>query len=140
MVERLVDVSKDLEGLVITKEPRLPRSIRKYIRELKAEGRWEEAMEIAQRVRENKLQKREEKARKELNRTILELLTTDDPEVEGEKEIRAIWLLEAAGVINSEERLEELLESLDTKAPQLKDLLEQRLVEIRDEVELRLRL
>lgn len=140
MIERLTDVPKDLEGLVATKEPRLPGSIRKYIRDLKAEGRWEEAMEVAQQVRERKAQKREEKAREELNRTILELLTTNDPEVEGEKEIRAIWLLEAAGVINSEERLEELLESLDTKAPQLKDFLDKRLAAIRDEVELRLRL
>lgn len=120
------------------KLPKLPKSISTYIRRLKAEGKWVEAMSVAQQEREKKgrikRRTRQEKAREELNKTVRELLETNDPEIEAVMEIRGIWLLEAAELINPEERLMELLESIDTKAPQLKTFIEGRLVRIREEV------
>lgn len=129
MIERLGD---DLESLVARKEVKLSVGTRRYISRLKAEGRWKEAMQIAQQKREQKAQRREEKARVELNRSLLELLTTPDPEIEAEKEIEVIWLLDATGQINPKERVTELEGTLATMDPHIRKLIEPRLGEIRD--------
>lgn len=128
---------KQLEKELGTKEPRLPSSIRKYIRALKQAGRWDEAMEIRNRLYKQTLGRksktREERAEEELNRTIKQILITQDPQVQAENEAKAIWLLNVTGVINKEERMQELLALLDSKADNLKDFLEGRLGEIRDQ-------
>lgn len=125
---------EELERLFGQKEQSLPKSVSAYIRRLKAEGRLEEAKLVAQQVRERKEQTREKKATEELDRTISKLLKTDKPQEEGKLEIRAIWLLEAAGVILPAERGQELVEILDSKAPELQAVLENQLAKIRDEV------
>lgn len=136
MIEQSGNIPQGLEGLVAMKEIRLPKSLRKYIRDLKAQGQWEEAMQVAQQTRKRKFQnqRREEKAREELDRSIFELLTTTDPKIEAEMEIRTIWLLNATGEIGSKEKSTELKLSLDTMAPQLQEFIEPRLVAIRDEL------
>ncbi|TSC53556.1 MAG: hypothetical protein LiPW16_355, partial [Microgenomates group bacterium LiPW_16] len=122
------------EGLFAKKEVTLPHSVSKYISRLKAEGRLDEAKLVAQQVRERKEQTREKKATEELDRTIFKLLKTDNPQELEELEIRSIWLLEAAGVILPAERGQELVEILDSKAPELQAVLENQLAKIRDEV------
>ncbi|TSC54258.1 MAG: hypothetical protein LiPW16_88 [Microgenomates group bacterium LiPW_16] len=50
------------------------------------------------------------------------------------QEVRAIWLLDAAGVILPEERKNELIEALDSKTPKLRAAFEAQLSQIRDEM------
>jgi hypothetical protein len=133
MTERLDGAPEDLEGLVAHKEVKLPSGIRKYIRRLKAEGRLEEAMSVGRQTRQNKSQRREDKARAQLHQSIFDLLTTDDPETDGVTTIKAIWLLYATGEIDPDERLEELQASLDAMTSPIRAQIEARLVEIRDQ-------
>lgn len=131
---------EELESLINQKEPRLPKSIRAHIRSLKAAGQWEEAMRVAKEVREEKLQSRQQKAEVELNRTIRKIIETNDPQVQAVEEIRAIWLLYATyfyatGIIDSDERSSELLQTLDSKSPNLSAFLEGRMADIRDELQ-----
>lgn len=132
---------EDLEKLWEEKDMRLPKSIRKYIRRLKNEGRLDEAELTRKKTLEAKRGKygdplvlKQVKARRALDRSIYNLLTTEDPEIEAELEIRTIWLLELTGEIDSSERTQELLEAIDSKAPLLREYLEERMPEIRDEV------
>lgn len=125
---------EELGSLADQKELRLPKSIRAYIRRLKADGQFERAMAVAREVRERKLKERQQNAEKELYRSIRELLETKDPQVQAVEEIRAIWLLYASGVIDSDEKTAELLVTLDSKSPDLKAFLEGRLIDIREEL------
>lgn len=125
---------KELGSLKDQRERRLPKSIRTYIRRLKADGQFEKAMAVAQEVRERKLQARQQNAERELYRSVRELLETEDPQVQAVEEIRAIWLLYASGVIDSDEKTAELLVTLDSKSPDLKAFLEGRLTDIREEL------
>lgn len=135
MAKENLSGGNSLEKSFFEKEIGLPKSIRDYIRRLKADGQLKKALEISDKVRESKSRKREERAQEELRLTIFKLLETEDSLVQGEYELKALWLLEASGIINSEERLKDLLESLDSKAPALKEHLEKRLVAIREQVE-----
>lgn len=128
---------EELEKLMVKKETRLPKSIRAHIRNLKASGLWKQAMEIAERERGKKIEKikaRERSAEQELHRSIRTILETDDPQIQAVEEIRSIWLLQASGVINSDEKVEELIEILDSRSSDLKAYLEGRLPDIREEI------
>lgn len=122
------------------KDNKLSKSVRTHIRRLKQEGRFAQALAVRKSVvssRESRLGRQylsQAKARGMLNGTLRELLATDDEEREAELELRAIWLLEITGEIDSEERVRELEESLDSKADQLRAYLESKLPEIRDEM------
>lgn len=126
---------KELGSLKDQREQRLPKSIRTYIRRLKADGQFEKAMAVAQEVRGRKLQAGQQNAERELYRSVRELLETEDPQVQAVEEIRAIWLLYASGVIDSDEKTAELLVTLDSKSPDLKAFLEGRLIDIRKELQ-----
>lgn len=130
---------KDLDFLFDQKGPRLAPSIRRHIRHLKSQGKLELALSISTTERERKAQMAEEmmqsRARNELRKTTRALLETDDPQIEAEQEIRAIWLLAVCGELNSQERTEELIQALNTKAPTLQAVIEGKLPEIRDEVQ-----
>lgn len=129
---------EELEQLLEKKKLRLPKSIRAHIRTLKSEGRWEQAMRIAAIEREKKEKKIEVKRRsaeRELYQSIGLLLETEDPQIQGVEEIRAIWLLHASGVIDSDEKTKELIDILDSRTPDLKAYLERRLLDIRVELQ-----
>lgn len=130
---------KGLDFLFDQKQLLLAPSIRRHIRYLKSQGKLELALSISATERERKAKKTEEKmqatARNELKKTMRALLETDDPQIEAEQEIRAIWLLAACGELNSQERTEELLQALNSKAPILQAVIEGKLPEIRDEVQ-----
>lgn len=130
---------KDLDFLFDQKQPRLASSIRRHIRHLKSQGKLGLALSISTTERERKAQRAEElmqtRTRNELKKTMRALLVTDDPQIEAEQEIRAIWLLAACGELNSQERTEELLQALNSKAPTLQAVIEGKLPEIRDEVQ-----
>jgi hypothetical protein len=126
---------EELEGLIEKKEPRLPKSIRIHIRNLKASGQWEQAMEIAERERGKKIEARRRNAELELYKSIRTILETDDPQIQGVQEIRTIWLLHASGVIDLDEKIEELTSILDSKSPDLNAYLEGRLLDIREELQ-----
>lgn len=129
---------EQLERLLAVKDPELPSSIKKYIRRLKEADRWDIAMGVRQEEMEKAKKKRgietrEQRARKELDRTIRQILETDDPQLQAEDEVKAIWLLDISGGINQEERIQDLLSILDSKAPELKEFLEGRMFEIREQ-------
>lgn len=95
-------------------------------------------MRVTDREWEKKGEKVEAKRRsaeQELYRSINVILETDDPQIQGVEEIRAIWLLHASDVISSAEKTEELLAALDSKSPDLKAYLEKRLTDIRAELQ-----
>lgn len=123
----------DYDRLIAAKETRLPKGLRIYVRRLKEWEVWDK-VKADKVVEKRTAPSREERARKELHRTISLLLQADDPKVEARLEIKSIWLMQAAGVINSAERMEDIIESIDSKAPQLKAFLEGKLAAIRDEV------
>lgn len=129
---------EQLEKLLVVKEPRLPKSIRRYIQRLKQAGYWEVAMgfraeEMKKAKKKRGIETREERARKELFRTIRQIIETDDPQVEVEGELKAIWLLDVSGAINQEERLQELRDLLDSKAPELQAFLAENMIRIREQ-------
>ncbi len=129
---------EELEQLLAVKEPKLPKSIRRYIQRLKQVGMWDVAMGVRAQEMEKAKKKRkdktkEQRARKELDRTIKQILETDNPQVEAENELKAIWLLDIIGGMDQEERMENLLALLDSKAPELRSFLEENMARIRDE-------
>lgn len=132
---------KDLEQLWEEKERRLPKSVRKYIQRLKNEDRLVEAKLVRAKTLEAKGAKyghppvlNQTKARRALDRSIYELLTSEDPHAEAELEVKIVWLLEITGEINSEERISELSQAIDSKAPFVQEYLEHRAPQIRDEM------
>lgn len=133
-MDRLSQKPKDIDQLFQKKEERLPNSIAKYIRLLKQSEKWEEAIAFRENFVATKVSNRRERAEKELNQTIIELLETNDPAVQANKEVRAVWLMFAAGVLQSDERVKNILEILDSKGGELKQQLEENLPAIRDEI------
>ncbi|MFZ5933101.1 MAG: hypothetical protein ACOYT7_03465 [Patescibacteria group bacterium] len=134
---RKIDREKILRGLERSfekKEKQLPHSIAVYITRLKQSERFEEAMfEREQAIEKRRRLTRPQRAAEKLNDTIKLLLETNDPQVQAVCEVRAIWLLNVAGVIDDRQKLEDLRATLDSKGPELKAFLDDRLVQIREE-------
>lgn len=115
---------KDLEVLYDRKELRLPRGVKKRIRDLKSQVRREadeekrerklrEIFLYAQEEREKVKQKRgrtkEERAVEKLDQAIGRILEAPDSSPrEQEEVVRAIWLAEAARITTPAERIEDL--------------------------------
>lgn len=133
LVDRLGEPPKDLVLLLRDKEPRLAKGIRAYIRALKRSGNFEQAIRD-EAVRE-KITTKRDKAVHELNQTIRGIIETEDPLVQAESEVRAIWLMSSVNILNSDERIQNILEVLDSKETELKEQLESNLPTIRKEVE-----
>lgn len=132
--EQRANIIRELEDSFEKKEKQLPGSIASYIRTLKRTERFAEAMlEREQAIEKRRRLTRPQRAAEKLNDTIKELLETNDPRVQSTCEVKAIWLLNVAGVIDNQHRLEELRDTLDSKAPELKTFLDDRLVQIREE-------
>lgn len=107
-------VDQDLEVLLEKKKPRLPRGLSKKIRDLKASGQQDEA-NIAYReaIEKKKPLRKEFIARIELYKKIDEIIESDEPHVQVERQIEAVWLMEASGLINDEQRRDNLMEIIE---------------------------
>lgn len=122
------ELSKSLEA----KEVRLPSGVRRHIRRLKEEGRWEEAMSLRRQEAGKKTDRtREGKLQDLLNQNIKDLMLAKNPNQEAALTIEAIWLLEKKGEIEPEERFSNLMEVLNNTGVGLE---EEQLVLIRDKI------
>ncbi|MCH7730452.1 hypothetical protein IID21_02860 [Patescibacteria group bacterium] len=135
LLESLVTPPEELESLLSKKEPRLSKGIRSYIRILKQHGHFEKAMDRRKHEVGKKKATRTTKAYGELHKTLRVIIETDDPQIEAENELRAVWLMHAASILDSDERVQGIIDILDSKELPLKEYLENNLVEIREEVE-----
>jgi len=97
----------DFESNLDSKEPKLPAGIRKYIRRLKEDGNWDEAMEVRKREIGKRIT-RGQVINNQLNVSIRTLVDSDDPVQQYVHQIRATWLLESGDVITAEERKAQL--------------------------------
>jgi len=132
--EQRVSIIRELERSFEKKEEQLPNSIASYVRRLKQSEKFEEAMlEREREIEKRRRMTRPQRAAERLNDTIKLLLETNDPQVQSVCEVRAIWLLNVAGVIDDRQKLQDLKDVLDSQAPELKAFLDDRLVQIRDE-------
>lgn len=117
------------------KKKRLPRGVRKRIRLLKQSGHLDEAVELRRRAREDKKPLRKtQTARAMLHDTVEEIFESDDPGKLVETQIRAVWLMQAGGLITSDERVSSLVEIINSSEDiGLEPEIESLLVKVRDE-------
>lgn len=128
--------SGDFEAKMQRKESRLPRSLRKYIRRLKGQGQKAKAAEVWRQAKGKQetraLLTDRDKAVQELDGAVSVILETEDPRTEAEEGVRALYLLQAAGEINEQERVSDLREVLATLEPDVREHVEGRLIDIRE--------
>lgn len=118
---------------VTEKEPRLPKSIREHIARLKSQGEPELASRVRRASVEEKLARKQRTMSEELERVIYKLLETTDERIQAEFEVRAMWLLNVTGQIDSQRRRQEITELLDSRAPHVIEYIQGRMPQIRDE-------
>jgi hypothetical protein len=131
------DCSSQLEVKLRAKEPRLPRRIAAYIRRLKQEERFDEAIKYRERIISQKKvrSERDHSATEELHKTIAEVICTDDPVAEAAGEIKITWLFYAVEEIETtNQRNVEILEILSSTPSEFQPRVEQLMPGIRDEV------
>ena len=131
------DCSSQLESKLRAKEPRLPRRIAAYIRKLKQEEKFDEAIKYRSRIISQKKARNErgQSAAEELHKTIAEVICTDDPVMEAAGEIKITWLFNAVGEIETtQQRNVEILEILSSTPSEFQPRVEQLMPGIRDEV------
>jgi len=134
LIDRLSRKPKSIEDCLQKKEERLPKGIRAYIRRLKETGDWDKAVGFREDSLRKRALDRQGRAKRELNKTIVNLLQSDDPIEQGKDEVKAVWLMYAAGILQSDQKVSDILEILDSKAENLKRELEENLPAIRDEI------
>ncbi|MBI1864091.1 hypothetical protein HYS03_02690 [Candidatus Woesebacteria bacterium] len=130
--------TQEIEALLQEKDPRLPKSVRRYIRDLKQAGKFEEAM----RKRNDEVQKKKDKRERiidELNGSVYGLAITKEPKEEIDNMAKALWLMDAARIIAPEERQAELGEIYDIAGSELEGYLQERMPQIRNEVASRIK-
>ncbi len=126
----------NFEVLLEKKEPRLPKSVRTYIRRLKQDGNLQQALTVRETAIKTK-RTRDQKAQDELDKTVSEMLITQNPNLEASRTVKTIWLLYATGDLTQKQRNDEIndfLNSLNNKAPEIVSYLDTVLPNIRDEV------
>ena len=131
------DCSSQLEVKLRAKEPHLPRRIAAYIRRLKQEERFDEAIKYRKRIISQKIAKneRDQSATDELHKTIAEVICTDDPVAEAAGEIKITWLFYAVEeIVTTNQRNEEILAILSSTPSEFQPRVEQLMPGIRDEV------
>lgn len=132
--EQRARIIGELEKSFVKKEKQLPNSIASYIRRLKQSEKFGEAMlEREREIEKRRRMTRPQRASEKLNDTIKLLLETNDLQIQSVCEVKAIWLLNVAGVIDDGQRLKDLRDLLDSQAPELKTFLDDRLAQIRGE-------
>lgn len=125
---------EQFETLLQKKDKRLSKSTRAHIRNLKKEGRLDEANRVRTRSIEGRYQ-RDQQTLNALDESVTQLLTTDNPKVEIKEGIRIVWLLSKSGQISEiDQRTDEINEIVDATEPELIDYAEQILPQVRDEV------
>lgn len=122
-----------LDKKLRAKKERLSPGIRKYIRRLKESGRWDEAIKLGQ-IRRDEKRNRIEVAAEELEKTITEVICEEDLLKEASGQIKVIWLLNAVGVLSTDERREEMISFLNSVPQEIQTPLEEKLPAIRDGV------
>ena len=136
-IQPTADCSSQLEVKLRAKEPRLPRRIAAYIRRLKQEERFDEAIKYRKRIISQKIAKNErgKSATDELHKTIAEVICTDDPVAEAAGEIKITWLFYAVEEIETtNQRNEEIMAILSSTPSEFQPRVEQLMPGIRDEV------
>ena len=136
-IQPTVDCSSQLESKLRAKEPRLPRRIAAYIRRLKQEEKFDEAIKYRERIISQKKvrSERDHSATEELHKTIAEVICTDDPVAEAAGEIKITWLFYAVEEIETtNQRNVEILEILSSTPSEFQPRVEQLMPGIRDEV------
>jgi len=131
------DCSSQLESKLRAKEPRLPRRIAAYIRRLKQEEKFDEAIKYRKRIISQKIARNErgQSATEELHKTIAEVICTDDPVKEAAGEIKITWLFNAVGEIETtQQRNVEILAILSSTPSEFQPQVEELMPGIRDEV------
>ena len=136
LIDRLSRKPESIEDYLQKKEERLPKGIRAYIRHLKETGDWNEAVGFREDFLRKRVLDKQGRAKRELDETIVKLLQSDDPIQQAEDEVKAVWLMYAAGILQSDQRMSDILEILDSKAGNLKRELEENLPAIRDEIKI----
>ena len=127
----------NLEKKLRAKELRLPRRVAAHIRDLKQQGRFEEAMSLRKRIIDQKTTryKKQRAAVEELHRNIHEMICTDDLVEEAVGNIKIIWLFNATGDIQTtDERNREIIEILNLVPSEFQPKVEARMPAIRDEM------
>lgn len=123
--------ASEIDAKLQAKVERLPQSISKKIRRMKESGTWDEAIKYREAVVKQRKSRLEE-ATEELHEKIAEVICTDDPLTEATGEIKIVWLLNAVGELNSDDRRAEILEILNSKPQPIQGELERQLPGIRD--------
>jgi len=129
-------VDYELDKKIDEVKPKLPKGLRIAIRRLKQNGELDMAEKIRKEAFFKKVsQKREDIARVQLLDTINDLLKGGSPEEQVEREIRAVWLMNAAHIASPNTRVEDLEQIIDNSDTEgLSDFVETNLPKIRDEL------
>jgi hypothetical protein len=131
------EIDQVLEDKIESLRIKPPRAIRSHIRELKSQDKRKEAEAIYQEHVERKRPVRKAfEARRMLYRKIDELFDSEDEKKEIEKQIEIIWLMDASGFINDEERRENLIEIIEnTKNSKFHSEINEIMIESRDRLQ-----
>jgi hypothetical protein len=121
-----------IERKLLAQELKLPAGIRKHIRNLKEEGRFEEAVRFR---RESITRKIVPKKLLEnmTNSTLRELIISNSPEIQALSALKLTWLLNVSGLISDSEREADLYQ-IHQSWPEQSELLKQKDIPIVFEV------
>lgn len=130
-------VDSQLDADLARKSPRLSKRLRAGIRRMKQSGELDRAAEIAREARKRRGGPTiQELARFRLFRTANEILDGDQPEMLVEKQIEAVWLMKASGMLNYGEKTDELLQIIEaSQEAGLDQVVGNKLTEVRDKLE-----
>lgn len=147
-IEGKLEISRqDLEQVYTYREPRLSKSVRSHVRRLKKQGRFPEAIMIAQAARQDKDGRKLHSIEEEINRNVRIILQSDDSKERTIAEIKAIWLYHMTEQMEKEmkkerksqyevvkERWNEILETLNSQAPDIQAYVKGQFQAIREEL------
>ena len=122
----------EIDAKLKAKQDRLPKSIQIKIRRMEETGTWDSGIKFREEFLKQKHTTRVEVAAEELNKTLAEVICTDDPLTQATGEVKVLWLLSAVDELPTDNRRTEILETLNSKPEPLKGQLELQLPLIRD--------
>lgn len=117
-----LSVSLEIEQKLSDREPRLPKGVRKYIRRLKEDGLFQEAM----KVRQSEIGKKKsagERLAERLNADVRTAIVSDNEKDRALGEFDATWILSQTGEIDPHTRMADL-DQVYRSYPQQEDILE----------------
>ena len=122
----------EIDAKLQAKQDRLPKSIQIKIRRMKETGTWDSGIKFREEFLKQKHHTRVEVASEELNKTLAEVICTDDPLIQATGEVKIVWLLSAVDNLSTDERKAEILEILNSKPEPIQGELERQLPVIRN--------